>query len=189
MPTLDEAIAMMDDAWATRRRCLSAATSDQPALINEAHRKLTDAVTICRDAGARPQLAQAIHLLANVERDMGHDDAAQTLWEEAVTLCRAEGDPLQLAHKVRHLGDIHHHLGRVDQAESCYAEALDLYRGHDAASPLDFANAASRMAALKDRAGATDEATALWREARDLYEAAGVTAGVEQCERRLARRP
>ena len=170
----DDATALMDSAWATRRQSFSASGSEREALTNEAHQKLTDAVAICRKAGELPALAQAIHLLANVEHEMGRDDVAETLWDEAVSVCRAVGEPFQLAHKVRHLGDLNKHLGRLEQAETCYKEAVNLYRSHDDPPKLDFANAAGHYALLKESMKAPQEALRLWREARDLYDGVDV---------------
>ncbi len=81
MENTPDATAWMNNAWATRRRSLSAWDDEQEALINEAHRRLVDAVAIRRKSGERPRLAQALHLLANVEHHMGHQDAAQESWE------------------------------------------------------------------------------------------------------------
>jgi len=187
MAEIADAVEMMKSAWTTRRRSFSASGREQEVLINEAHQKLDDAVAICRNAEALPQLAQAIHMLANVEHDMSHDQVAQELWEEAVSICRAVGDNAQLAHKVRHLGDLHRHLGRLDQAETCYEEALALYRRHEDPPTLDFANAVARMASLKEGTLSTEEAVRLWQQACELYEAAGMPAGVEDCSKHIAR--
>ena len=70
MAEIDDATEMMKSAWAIRRLSFSASGREREALINEAHQKLVDAVAIYRNAGARPQLAQAIHMLANVRADL-----------------------------------------------------------------------------------------------------------------------
>ena len=128
-----------------------------------------------------------MHLLANVELDMGHAGRAQSQWEEAIRILRGTDDSLQLAHKVRHLWDLHRHCGRLDDAEACYSEALTLYREHDAPGSLDFANAVSRMADLEERRGNSAQALALWRETRNRYAAVDLAPGVEQAERHIDR--
>lgn len=155
--------------------------------LADAHRDLVEAVAICRRAGTRRELARALGSLGQIERDLGHGDAARPLYEEAVAVCRAEGEPLALAHTLRHLGDLHREAGLARDAEVCYNEALGLYRSHKATAPLDLANAIRPLAILKEAAGEEDEARRLWLEARDLYQVVGVSAGVAECSARLAR--
>ncbi len=153
----------------------------------DAHRDYAAAVAICRQAGVLRALVQALKGLGQIERDLGHGDTAQPLYEEAVAICRKLDDPLTLAHTVRHLGDIHQDTGRAEMAEPCYDEALSLYRGHERTPPLDLANAIRPLAVLTDDAGRVEEARRLWEEARDLYAAANVREGVAESSARLAR--
>ncbi len=183
----EQAIELMQSAWATRRASFDAAPAEKLVLITQAKRELDTAVAMCRDQGSPVLHAQAVHLLANVELDMGHEDRARSLWEQAISLLRETDAVLQLAHKVRHLGDLHRHCGRLDDAESCYSEALALYREHDAPGSLGFANAVRRMADLKERRGDAVQALALWRETRDLYAAVDMAPGVEEAERHIER--
>jgi len=155
--------------------------------LADAHRDLIQAVTLCRQAGVRRDLAQALKRLGQIERDLGDVDAARPLYEEAVTLCRAEGDRLLLAHTIRHLGDIHRHEGHVDLAEPCYLEALTLYRSDEQTPPLDLANAIRPLAMIKENSADLEEARRLWEEARSLYAAVNIEAGVAECSARLAR--
>ncbi len=185
--TSEEALELMRSAWATRRASFDAAPAEKLGLMTQAKRDLATAVAMCRDHGSPVSHAQAVHLLANVELDMGNEDRAQSLWEEAVSLLRETDDVLQLAHKVRHLGDLHRHCGRLGDAESCYSEALALYREHDGPGSLDFANAVRRMADLKERLGDADQALELWRETRDLYAAVDMPPGAEEAERHIER--
>ena len=181
----DEARALMQAAWATRRRALEAPAGEQLHLLARAKQDLEQARAMCSGGTSPVPHAQAIHLLANVERDLGDLDAARSLWEEAVQLLRGTDDALQLAHKVRHLGDLHRQVGRLADAEACFAEALELYREHDGPGSLDFANAVSRMAELTEHRGDTRRAIDLWRETRDLYAAVDLGEGVEQAERHI----
>ncbi len=177
----------MRSAWATRRSSFDASPDERRAALIQAKRDLTTAAELCRGAGPPVSYAHAIHLLANVELDLGREEYALLLWEEAVAVLRTTEDVLQLAHKVRHLGDLHRYCGRMDRAASCYAEALAIYRKHDAPGSLDFANAVSRMADLKEHQGETAEAVGLWRETRDLYAAVDMPRGVEQAEQHIRR--
>lgn len=154
--------------------------------LADAHRDLVEAVALCRQAGSRRELLQALKGLGQIERDLGRNDAAQPLYEEAVAIGREEGDALTLAHTVRHLGDIHQDAGRAERAESCYLEALALYRSQEGTPPLDLANAIRPLAILKAEAGQVEEARRLWEEARELYAAGDVRAGVAESEARLA---
>ena len=155
--------------------------------LADARRCLVAAVALSRHAGEQRQLVQALKRLGQVERDLGHGEAARPLYEEAVTICRKGDDALTLAHTVRHLGDIHQDAGRAELAEPCYHEALALYRSHERTPPLDLANAIRPLAILKDDAGQVEEARRLWEEARDLYAAVNVREGVAESSARLAR--
>lgn len=183
----ERADELMRSAWATRRAAFDADPVGKRELLERARQDLSAAVAMCRDGGSPVSLAQAVHLLANVELDLERVDRARSLWEEAIRILRGTDDVLQLAHKVRHLGDLHRHCGRLDDAEACYDEALALYREHDAPGSLDLANAVRRMAALRELRGDAERARALWRETRDLYAAVDLTAGVEEAERHLER--
>lgn len=184
---------LMRSAWATRRSSFEAGPEERLGLMERAREELRAAVVLCRDGGPPVELAQALHLLANVEHDMHEDDQARSLWEESVTILRRTGDALQLAHKIRHLGDLHRHGGRLADAEACYDEALSLYRAHDTPGSLDFANAVRRGALLKELQGDKDAALALWRETRELYRAVATASGVDvasgedECAERIAR--
>ena len=112
----------------------------------------------------------------------------ENMLEEAVAAARETGDALRVAHAVRHLGQVRHRQRRWDQARACYREALDLYEKGDDTSPLDHANALRPMALLLEDRGDADAAASIWREAARLYRAAGVAAGVEECEARMGRR-
>jgi tetratricopeptide (TPR) repeat protein len=130
-------------------------------------------------------LAAALKGLGQIERDMGHGDAALALYEEAVALCREAGEPLALAHTIRHLGDIHPEAGRLELAEPCYQEALTLYRNERTAA-LDLANAIRPLAMLKEQKGEVKQARSLWAEAKELYAAVDVDAGVAESSRHIA---
>jgi tetratricopeptide (TPR) repeat protein len=153
--------------------------------LADARRDLTEAVALLRRAGEPKELAQALKALGQIERDLGHADAALPLYEEAVVIDRGAGDPLALAHTVRHVGDVHRGAGRPDLAGPCYREALALYRSSEGTDPLDLANALRPLAILEEAAGRTETAAALWGEARDLYAQANVAEGVAECAARL----
>jgi tetratricopeptide (TPR) repeat protein len=154
--------------------------------LADAHRDLTEAVSLYRQTGTRCELIWALKALGQIERDLGRRETARPLYEEAVALCREDGDAIALAHTVRHLGDIYLDAGDLAHAEPCFNEALALYRSHEHAK-LDLANAIRPLAILKDAVGDVEAARLLWEEARDLYEAASVPQGVAECSARLAR--
>ncbi len=159
-----EAGSLVRTAWATRRSAFDKPPKARLNLMMKARDDLVQAVALCRDGATPVELAQSLHLLANLEQDLRRDDAALTLWLEAVGILREADDPLQLAHKVRHVGDLHRHCRRFDAADVCYEEAAALYRNHDTPWCLDYANAIRPMAILKERLGDREQSLALWRE-------------------------
>jgi tetratricopeptide (TPR) repeat protein len=114
--------------------------------LADAKRDWAEAVELCLLEGMKRDLAAALKGLGQIERDMGHGNAALPLYEEAVALCREAGEALALAHTIRHLGDIHPEAGRLELAEPCYHEALTVYRGNERTAPLDLANAIRPLA-------------------------------------------
>ncbi len=102
-----------------------------------------------------------------------------------MTACRALNHDLLLAHTVRHLGDVLQDLGSIERAEPCYLEALSLYERHDRAPTLDVANTIRPLAILRETQGDTAEAVLLWTKALKIYAECNVSAGAEECERRL----
>ncbi len=155
--------------------------------LADAHRELSDAVSLCRQAGLERDLVRALKALGQIERDRGRGNAARQLYQEAAALCREQGDLLGLAHTVRHLGDVHFDAGRLELARPCYEEALQLYRAHEPAPALDFANALRSMAIFQDALENREDAIRLWEEARDLYAAVNVQEGVAESGSRIER--
>jgi len=120
--------------------------------------------------------------LARRNRDLA---AAQAYYEQASNLLRGSPNRLKFAHTVRHLGDVLTERQDWSHAEPCFVEALDIYRSHPSPPALDLANAIRAYAAMKSARGTHEEARALWSEAGRLYEAVGISAGVEECKRRI----
>jgi tetratricopeptide (TPR) repeat protein len=183
----EEALELMRSAWAKRRASFDVTPAEKRALLTQAQHALRTAVAMCRDQGSPVSHAEAVHLLANVEIDLGDEERARSLWEEAVRILRTTDDALQLAHKVRHLGDLHRHCGRFGDAEACYGEALTLYRANDGEGSLDYANAVRRVAKLKELQGDRAQALALWRETRACYAGVGMAPGVEEADSSIER--
>ena len=152
---------------------------------DDALQSFTEAVAAARRDGNDADLVHALKGVAQIERDLGRGERAQPLYEEAVELCLALDDLPGLAHTLRHLGDLHQDAGSLGAAAEAYDQALALYRGLPATAPAELANALRPQALLNERLGEHESALALWREARALYLAAGIGAGVEECDRHL----
>jgi tetratricopeptide (TPR) repeat protein len=121
-------------------------------------------------------------------RDAHRLDEAAQHYAAALAVCRVNGDALRVAHTARHLGDIQRERGLHDQAEALFEDAIALYRGSTETKVLDLANALRPLALLHETLGNAERAGRLWREARTLYAAINVTAGVSECDARLAAR-
>jgi tetratricopeptide (TPR) repeat protein len=143
------------------------------------------AVDHARTLGPSAALMEGLCGLGQVERDLGRREAAIGQYEEALALCRTQGHSLRLAHIARHLGDLLRECERHAESRPLLEEALDLYRNSVGAAPLDVANALRSLALLLESTGSRVGASSLWREARHLYVAAGVDAGVQECDARL----
>ena len=191
MATFD-AKDLMQKAWATRRSSFDLPTREKHALMSTARDDLVKAVAICRTQTNDLELAEALHLQANLEHDLGRNDAALALWRESVDILRIADRPLELAHKLRHVGDLHRVCRRFAESDGFYQEAAVLYRKFDRPGSLHFANAIRPMALLKEQMGLTNASLDLWREARGLYLSINIDgldthSAVAECDRHIAR--
>ncbi len=180
----------MQRAWRWRRESFDWPLAAGLARLQAADQLLASVAEDARRSGDLRNLAQALHLRANMAADRAWLDEAETLWRESVRLCEQVGDDLMLAHKVRHLGDVMHRRGQLDDTLRHYARAEALYRAHPPAAggaQVDLANLLIRLAAVREEQGQTGPALEAWREAKALYVAAGLDVGVEDCESHIAR--
>lgn len=109
-------------------------------------------------------------------------DEALGEYRRAAEAYRRAGDRSGEAHALRHAGDILTQRRRLEDAEPYYVQALQLY-GACEASALDVANALRAYAVFRELCGA--DASELWKRAMPLYESAGVSAGADECRRRI----
>ncbi|MCX6594179.1 MAG: tetratricopeptide repeat protein [Acidobacteria bacterium] len=130
--------------------------------------------------------ALAVTGLGQMERDQGRLDQALSHYQQAAALFRATSNAARLAHTVRHVGDIYRHMEQPTLAGPCYEEALALYRALPETGPGELANALRSWALHQEGRAAAAEVAALWRQTRDLYSAAGIDAGVAECDQHLA---
>ncbi len=163
-----------------------AAEAKREGRLTDARRDASQAVGLLRQQPPGVELAQALRLVAEVERKLHQDIAARQHYEEAVDLCYLYADPLTLAHTIRHLGDLYYDAGQTELAQPCYQEALNLYRAEKNPPPLDLANAIRSLAILTSNTGKREDAKPLWQEARDLYALVNVPEGVKESSRQLA---
>jgi tetratricopeptide (TPR) repeat protein len=184
---IDDIQSLMNNAWARRRAALAVDGEVSARLIEQARGELEAAIDLCRAANDQARLAQALHLLANLERDDGLLAVAEALWAEAVTVLRELDDGYALAHKIRHLADLKRQLRLFGEASALFAEAMDLYRAGDDPPVGDFANAMIAQADLLDAMGSRGQALDLWREAKALYVEIALTEGVDLCAAAITR--
>ncbi len=167
---------LLDEFWKKRREGhVSAETRDGVAEIVEASRVRGDSELLLR----------SLSMLAQFERDLGHDGAALQIYNEVVELRRLESDPLKLAHAVRHQADILRGMGQIEAAAGKYEETVSLYRSNPARVDLDYANALRGYALNLEFESKKEEAMGIWKEARGLYLKTAVTAGIEECDARI----
>ena len=133
-------------------------------------------------------MTETIHAHLITARDAragGRRLEARNAYAQAAALSREGGHAMLQAHALRHLSDIDRETGQADAALAHAEQALALYRAHGGGDPTDVPNSLRLKALALDALRRRDAAVAAWTEARDLYEAAGVAAGVAECEARL----
>lgn len=134
-------------------------------------------------------MSEAIETLlveARRAREAGRVSDSRNAYARAAALSREARLPLLQAHALRHLSDLDREADHLDQALAHAEQAAALYRANGREASLDMANALRLTALSLDGLRRASAATAAWTAARDLYAAAGVAAGVAECEARLA---
>ena len=154
--------------------------------LQEAKQLLEEALTHSRRSNDDADLAATLTALAQIERDLGNNEAALAQYEEATAIFRNLNNLPKLAHTLRHVADVQRHLHLTPAADANYREVLTLYRANRETAPLELANAVRGYAILNQETGNFAEAKSLWQEARDLYAAVGIKEGIDESLRRLA---
>ena len=148
----------------------------------------TEAERLEKEAAAQAQQdeaierAQALTATAQTRRNSGDLIGSAIYYAEAITLLRNAEAWVPLAHALRHAADVRSEMQEYGVAGSLIAESIRLYGAFEPPSPLDLANA-HRVSALNDER----QAHASWADALPLYTAAGVQAGITECEQHIAR--
>lgn len=174
---------MADDALSLIERSSEARRNrDHDAAVSPAQQAAESA----RDCGDLDALGSALAALGRLRRDEHQARSAVELYEQSAAIARQQGDELALAHRPRHIGDVVADEGDLERAERCYEEAGQLFDRHDVGK-LHTANFLRSKALLREKQGANASAAALWSDARSLYAETGITAGVEESDRRLQR--
>ncbi len=128
-----------------------------------------------------------VHLtLAREAAADGRAGEARNSYARAAALSRESGAPLLQAHALRHLSDLDRQADHLEQALAHAEQAAALYGANGQGASLDMANALRLKALVLDGLRRTAAARVAWASARDLFDAAGVAAGVAECEARLA---
>lgn len=115
----------------------------------------------------------------------GRAGDARNSYARAAALSRESGAPLLQAHALRHLSDLDRQADHLEQALAHAVQAAALYRSNGQGASPDMANALRLTALALDALRRPAAARTAWGAARELYVAAGVAAGVAECERRL----
>jgi tetratricopeptide (TPR) repeat protein len=155
--------------------------------LAESRAAFFEAVRRASEDADRPSLAEALCGLAQAERGIGALGAASHQYANAVLLYRELDQPERLAYALRHEADVLREACKPAEAEPLFREAEKIYRQLGDSATLDLANTLRGLALVSDAAGTKDASQALWQEARNLYEKCNVTAGVEECDKRLSR--
>jgi tetratricopeptide (TPR) repeat protein len=176
---------LMERAWQWRRDSFDLPLSSKLARLQAANQLMQEAINVAVANNEEKNAAQAVHLLANLESDVGHLETAEYLWSFSVDLCRELGDAAMLAHKIRHLGDLYLRLKQVDRTIDCYEESLQLYQSIDARDSetiLDFANLLVRYATIKKNLQKLQEAIDYFTQAEAMYIELNIEDGSNLCK-------
>jgi len=133
-----------------------------------------------------PNAAELI-VEGNTARAQRRIEDARRLYNEAARFYLSEQNPLAYAHAIRHVADMHLDESDYSAAKPLYEKALELYRGNLNTRLLDLANAIRPYALVHEETGDTCAALPLWQEARNLYESLRIEAGVQECDRHIAK--
>ena len=122
---------------------------------------------------------------ARLARESGETARAVHLYRDAASTAEALDDVQGRIHALRHVSELAREMGKSREAVDAAEEAVALCRNVADVPPLEQANALRVAALALEADGRCNEAHALWCDARGLYAAAGVPAGVAECETHL----
>lgn len=170
-PVIERGLWFSDRAGEERFRTsflqISAQRDIEVGGAERAVRQAMEAVSVARQAGARPVLADALHMLGVSLHAAGQLPRAREVLEEALDLREALRDPMGRALEL----DL---LARVEVAEGRVADAVDrlvyLARiwGSELGDPLQELEALHRAGEHASEAGLSERAVALARRQVDL---------------------
>lgn len=128
---------------------------------------------------------EAVLAEARALRTTGRVAEALTCYQQAAEAAlQADAPRLRLA-ALRHVSDIAREQGDASQALAAGTEAARLAQALGDVGSLEQANALRVHALALELGGEGDAAPATWQRARALYAAAGVAAGVAECDQHL----
>jgi tetratricopeptide (TPR) repeat protein len=193
--TLIDAGAKIGDDWFTGNSQIDAllrrdgriaelkrrAQSERGRGNGEAARQLyEEAVALCRQRDDRLLLAHTLRHLADVNQELGRDEAAGPQYDEVLALYRGEqSPPLDLANAIRGAAVFKEATGEAGEAEQLWEEAHKLYIATNV--PPGAAETAARLALHAHRRGdgaRSDE----WLR---IAEAAARASGDSETQRRV----
>lgn len=174
------------DAALIRHRLQVGFAARGAGAFQEAEANMLGAVAAARTANNPALLGQALAGLGQVERDLGRHRDAIACYTEALALARSHSDPLQIALIGRHVGDLLLDAGDLVPAERHLREALAIERADPCTPQLELANCLLSMGRLQSALSDREGARALLTEARTVYNTLEITAGVTDCDERLA---
>ncbi|MEQ9405041.1 MAG: tetratricopeptide repeat protein [Cyclobacteriaceae bacterium] len=154
--------------------------------LDEAIRELHIALELCEKFKVSKEKARPLSLLANIQHDLGNNNASLESYRDALSIAENESKPKQIAHITRRIADVERELGSLKESLSHYQKALKYYRANVPAS-LNTANALRGLALLKEKMVDYSDAKKLWKEAKTLYEKLKIEDGVKECLNRLKR--
>lgn len=174
------------DAASVRHRLQLGFAARGAGKLQDAEANMLAAVASARESGDPALLGQALAGLGQIERDLDRHRDAVACYTEALALARQHSDPLQIAFIARHIGDVLLDTGDLVPAERHLREALAIERADPCTPQLEVANCLLSMGRLESSLGNPDTARSLLTEARVIYNTLEITAGVTDCDERLA---
>ncbi len=144
------------------------------AAYGKAKPLLAEALAIRRiTTGSHPLVAESLHNLASLERDLGNDEHAETLMREAIEIQRATlpGVHVDLARGLNNLASLLLKNGELHEAEDLVNESLRIKTKIFGDLSAEAASSLNILASLLRKQGDTDRAIEHYNKAIEIYRA------------------
>jgi predicted ATPase/class 3 adenylate cyclase len=142
----------------------------------EGKRTAEEALGLCREAGDRAGIADALNLLGLLYQDSGDRERSQDYFREALALAQEDTPQSSMANILHNLGHTAQAGGDLEEADRYYRESLEVSRTHGDRRVM--AVTLNNLGVIQERLGNAGQAARHYRDCLATYQELGDPIGV-----------